>query len=79
MSGYKTDYFLISDLRIKSYRHASGLAQRIAIFEGTELELTFEESPKSVMATVNSFCENRTFLQKKKNVKEDECTTQQLP
>ena len=46
----------------KSYVHVSGLAQRTGIFEGAEFSLIFDESPKSVMATANSFRENKTFL-----------------
>ena len=46
----------------KRYSHVSGLAQRTAIFEGTELDLIFDERPKSVIATVNSFSENKTLL-----------------
>ena len=46
----------------KRYSHVSGLAQRTAIFEGVEFDLIFDDNPKSVIATVNSFSENKTLL-----------------
>ena len=46
----------------KSYAHVSGLAHRTAIFEGAEFDLIFDERPKSVIATANSFSENKMFL-----------------